>query len=82
MKRRTAPQTLDEFLNSLEAQDKTLADWARENGFRPKQVYSVASQQHTGAHGTARQIVKAMGLKPPPMRRQRVAAAGQHGAMQ
>lgn len=69
MSKATAPKTLDEFLNSLEQQDMTVAAWARENGFPPVAVWAVVNGQHNGRHGRARQIVRAMGIEPPPMRR-------------
>lgn len=67
MKKSDTPKTLDGFLSSLEAQEITVADWARSKGFAVRAVYAVISGHHTGTRGKAREVLKAMGLKPPPM---------------
>lgn len=69
MPKASPPKTLDEFLNSLNERDMTVAAWARENGFPPVAVWAVVNGQLSGRHGRARQIVRAMGIEPPPMRR-------------
>lgn len=71
MSSRSTPRPVDAFLNSLEDQDKTLADWARERGFSYRSVYAVVAGHHVGRFGRARKIVKAMGIEPPRMRRDR-----------
>lgn len=60
-------KTLDAFLYSLERQQVTVAAWARSKGFATRAVYSVISGHHNGTRGKAREILKAMGLQPPPM---------------
>lgn len=61
------PKTLDDFLSRLESQNKTVAAWAREQGLPLGEVYSVLRGRTIGKRGAAREIVIAMGLKPPPM---------------
>lgn len=67
MTKSNTPKTLDGFLSSLEAQEITLSDWARRHGFPVRSVYAVISGHHTGTRGKAREVMKAMGVKPPPM---------------
>ena len=67
MTKRDAPNPMHEFLSRLEASETTLADWARANSLPVRAVYSVVSGHHTGSRGTARQVLKAMGIKPPPL---------------
>jgi len=67
MNKRSAPNPLDEFLSRLEASETTLAEWARAHNLPVRAVYSVISGHHTGRRGTARQVLKAMGIKPPPV---------------
>jgi gp16 family phage-associated protein len=61
------PKTLDDFLSLLEAQNMTVAAWAREKGLPLGEVYSLLRGRTIGKRGAARTIVIAMGLKPPPM---------------
>lgn len=75
MKKSATPTTLDGFLSSLETQEITVADWARSRGFAVRAVYAVISGHHTGSRGKAREVLKAMGLQPPPMPANRTRAA-------
>lgn len=70
----STPRTLQGFLQKLEKEDKTLAQWAREKGFDLNQVYLVARGRSKGCFGESRRILKAMGVTPPPMFRARAAA--------
>lgn len=64
---KTTTPTLQSFLRGLEGQNKTLASWAREHGFDVGEVYSLSRGRTKGRRGQAREILKAMGIEPPPM---------------
>ena len=42
---------------------QTLAQWARENGFKPRDVYLVVGGQRKGNYGKGHEIAKKLGLK-------------------
>jgi gp16 family phage-associated protein len=58
---------MDEFLSELEAQNKTLCQWAEERGFPLDVVYSVTRGKARGMRGHARQVFLAMGVMPAAM---------------
>lgn len=60
-------KSLSQFLNELEEQNKTLSDWAREKDFPLALVFAVARGRITGKRGQSREILIAMGVRPPPM---------------
>lgn len=64
---KTTTPTLQSFLKGLESQNKTLASWARDHGFSVGEVYSLSRGRTMGRRGQAREILKAMGVEPPPM---------------
>lgn len=68
-------KTPADFLRHLQAQDKTLAQWCRENGFSHAMACRVVNGASIGRWGEARRIVKAMGLPLPDMRATRPAAS-------
>lgn len=67
MKKAAPPKTINDFLAELEAQNKTLSQWARENGVRIDNVYQLLAGRTTGSRGKCREILIAMGVPPPPM---------------
>jgi gp16 family phage-associated protein len=58
----------DAFLAALDEAELTVADWAREKKLPLTHVYQVLQGRMVGRRGTARQVIKAMGL-PLPARR-------------
>ena len=64
---KSATPTLKPFLKGLEDQNKTLASWAREQGFALGEVYALTRGRTQGRRGQAREILIAMGITPPPM---------------
>jgi gp16 family phage-associated protein len=72
---RTPHSSVASFLESLSNADKTLADWARENGLDLTTAYQVSNGRLKGRHGEARRVMRAMGVKPPARRRSGVQAS-------
>lgn len=56
------------FLASLEETETTISDWAREHGFSPSAVYQVLQGRMLGRRGTARNVLRAMGIPLPSQR--------------
>lgn len=48
---------------ALSAGGKTLADWARENGYKPRDVYLVVGGQNKAKYGRGFEIARKLGLK-------------------
>ncbi|MGK0657612.1 MULTISPECIES: DNA-binding protein [unclassified Methylococcus] len=67
--------TPDQFRSWLALQGITMADWARERGFRPREVSLVLNGQIKARYGRSFSIAVAMGLKPDPNRAQKQHAA-------
>lgn len=67
MKKAAPPKTINDFLAELEAQNKSLSQWARENRIRIDNVYQLLAGRTTGTRGKCREILIAMGVTPPPM---------------
>ena len=63
----TKTRTPAEFLEHLQQQDMTVAEWCRENRFSQQLAYRVLNGKTLGRWGEARRITKAMGLKPAAM---------------
>ncbi|WII93154.1 DNA-binding protein [Kingella negevensis] len=55
--------TIYELKKSLEKQGKTLADWARENNYTPRDVYLVVGGQNKARYGREHEIAVKLGLK-------------------
>lgn len=60
-------RTIGHFLADLERQNQTLAAWARAHQFDVTAVYDLSRGRIHGRRGQAREILKAMGIEPPPM---------------
>lgn len=71
MPKKPTPKSLDQFLKELAESNTTVADWAREQGFRLDSVYAVTRRRAAGTRGEAREILKRMGVALPPMFKQR-----------
>lgn len=67
MKKPHLPRTLDDFLTDLERENKSVAQWARENKLHLDRVYAVLRGRVNGSRGHSRQILLAMNVPPPPM---------------
>ena len=65
--RQARQMTPQQFLASLEAQDLTIAAWAREHKQPANTVYMLCLGRLSGARGKARVVAKAMGLAVPAM---------------
>lgn len=55
--------TADELKENFAKNGQTLAQWARENGFKPRDVYLVIGGQRKGNYGKRHEIAKKLGLK-------------------
>nr|WP_228775761.1 DNA-binding protein [Neisseria meningitidis] len=55
--------TADELKENFAQNGQTLAQWARENGFKPRDVYLVVGGQRKGNYGKGHEIAKKLGLK-------------------
>ncbi|HGH6620183.1 DNA-binding protein [Neisseria meningitidis] len=55
--------TADELKENFAKNGQTLAQWARENGFKPRDVYLVVGGQRKGNYGKGHEIAKKLGLK-------------------
>lgn len=55
--------TADELKENFAKNGQTLAQWARENGFKPRDVYLVIGGQRKGNYGKGHEIAKKLGLK-------------------
>jgi gp16 family phage-associated protein len=53
------------FISKLNKEDVTLVDWARKHEFPIDVVYGVCSGRLQGYRGTARKVVRAMGMPAP-----------------
>lgn len=60
-------RTIKDFLAELEAKELTVTAWAREKSLPVRAVFSLISGHYSGHHGKAREVLKAMGVKPPPV---------------
>lgn len=56
-------RTPDEVKETLQIRGLSIAEWARENGFSPKQVYQVLNAKHKPTRGKSHQIAVKLGLK-------------------
>ncbi|HEY9990350.1 TPA: DNA-binding protein [Neisseria meningitidis] len=55
--------TADELKENFAKNGQTLAQRARENGFKPRDVYLVIGGQRKGNYGKGHEIAKKLGLK-------------------
>lgn len=55
--------TADELKENFAKNGQTLAQWARENGFKPRDVYLMIGGQRKGNYGKGHEIAKKLGLK-------------------
>lgn len=55
--------TADELKENFAKNGQTLAQWARENGFKPRDVYLVVGGQRKGNYGKGHEIAVKLGLK-------------------
>lgn len=56
-------RTPDEVKENLQIRGLSIAEWARENGFSPKQVYQALNAKHKPTRGKSHQIAVKLGLK-------------------
>ena len=54
---------IKEVKETLARQGKTLADWARANGYKPRDVYLVVGGQNKALYGRGFEIARNLGLK-------------------
>ena len=55
--------TVDKLKENFEREGKTLAQWARENGYQPRDVWLVVGGQRKGRYGKGHEIAVKLGLK-------------------
>lgn len=55
--------TVEKLKENLIKKGKTLAQWARENGYAPRDVYLVVGGQRKGRYGKGHEIAVKLGLK-------------------
>ena len=55
--------TIYEIKRNFSKQGKTIASWARENGFTPRDVYLVIGGQNKARYGRGHEIAVKLGLK-------------------
>lgn len=60
-----ASRTLSDFQQDLAKQNKTVRQWALDEGFDLSTVYAVCHGRTKGKFGASRQVMKAMGLPVP-----------------
>lgn len=58
--------TPEKLKSQFQAEGKTFAQWARDNGYRTQQVYRVINGFDKGHRGAAHEIAVKLGLKPEP----------------
>ncbi len=58
--------TLHDFVEQLSRSKQTAAEWAEQHGFDRQDVYMVLRGATRGRRGKAREVLKAMGVTPPP----------------
>ena len=68
-------RTIVTFLAELREQDKTLTDWAIEQQLPVQAVYRVVNKRSIGRWGSARKVLRAMGVEPPAITPERGAGA-------
>ncbi|BBL69714.1 DNA-binding protein [Methylogaea oryzae] len=56
--------TADQFKARLKARGTTISQWARDNGFSPRDVSLVLNGQIKGNYGKGHTIAVRIGLKP------------------
>ena len=59
-------QTREQIRQRFRCEGRTLADWARERGYKPNKVYRVMAGIDKGYYGEAHVIAVQLGLKPNP----------------
>lgn len=55
--------TIEKLKENFSKDGKTLAQWARENGYQPRQVYLVIGGQNKARYGKGFEIARKLGLK-------------------
>lgn len=58
--------TPDTFKASLYARGITVAQWAKQHGYQPLEVYRVLEGVNKGNYGKGHEILVAAGIKPRP----------------
>ena len=55
--------TAEKLKEKFEKEGRTFADWARENGYKPREVYLVTNGLTKANRGKGFEIAKKLGLK-------------------
>ncbi|MCP1773477.1 gp16 family phage-associated protein [Neisseria perflava] len=55
--------TIEKLKENFAKEGKTLAQWARENGYAPRDVYLIVGGQRKGNYGKGFEIARKLGLK-------------------
>ncbi|WP_301668475.1 DNA-binding protein [Neisseria basseii] len=55
--------TVEKLKENFKKEGKTLASWARENGYQPREVYLVVGGQNKAKYGKGFEIARKLGLK-------------------
>ena len=55
--------SIEKLKENFAKEGKTLAQWARENGYTPRDVYLIVGGQRKGNYGKGFEIARKLGLK-------------------
>ncbi|WP_314342025.1 DNA-binding protein [Simonsiella muelleri] len=55
--------TIEKLKEKFASEGKTLAQWARDNGYKPRDVYLVIGGQNKAKYGKGFEIAQKLGLK-------------------
>jgi gp16 family phage-associated protein len=55
--------SIEKLKENFAKEGKTLAQWARENGYAPRDVYLIVGGQRKGNYGKGFEIARKLGLK-------------------
>lgn len=55
--------SIEKLKENFAKEGKTLAQWARENGYSPRDVYLIVGGQRKGNYGKGFEIARKLGLK-------------------
>ncbi len=67
MQGHTVPDHTREIKARFEAEGRSIAEWARDNGFSTRTVYAVIRGEMLAKRGVGHRIAVALGIKPNPL---------------
>ncbi len=60
------PRSLEQTKQWFFANGISVTDWAKQNGFRPQQVYALLNGKTRGVRGSSHRVAVALGVKAAP----------------